>query len=92
VVEEKDTPLGVCSSSGTFGHSLSLGKSDLVVVLSNSAIIADAFATCYANKIKNEKDVDSVVASAKRHKKYIKGIIIIKENKIGIWGDIRLNF
>jgi ApbE superfamily uncharacterized protein (UPF0280 family) len=92
VVEKEDTPLGICSSSGTFGHSLSLGKADLVVVLSNSAVTADAFATCYANKIKNEKDIDSVLTSINKHKEYIRGIIIIKKNKIGIWGNIKLNF
>jgi ApbE superfamily uncharacterized protein (UPF0280 family) len=33
-IEGKDTPLGVCTSSGTVGHSLSLGKADAVIALS----------------------------------------------------------
>ncbi|MBC7324461.1 MAG: UPF0280 family protein, partial [Moorella sp. (in: Bacteria)] len=38
------SPLGICTSSGTVGHSLSFGKADAVVVLSPSAALADAVA------------------------------------------------
>jgi ApbE superfamily uncharacterized protein (UPF0280 family) len=32
-----DTPLGICTSSGTVGHSLSLGSADAVMVMATSA-------------------------------------------------------
>jgi ApbE superfamily uncharacterized protein (UPF0280 family) len=38
----KRTPLGICTSSATVGHSLSFGKADAVVILAPSAILADA--------------------------------------------------
>ena len=44
-INGEDTPLGICTSSGTVGHSLSYGKADAVVVLSPSATLADAAAT-----------------------------------------------
>ena len=44
-IEPEETPLGICTSSGTVGHSLSYGKADAVMVLSPSATLADAAAT-----------------------------------------------
>src|SRR3972149_6675538 len=48
----EDTPIGICTSSGTVGHSLSLGKADAVVVLSPSATLADAAATATGNLVR----------------------------------------
>jgi ApbE superfamily uncharacterized protein (UPF0280 family) len=82
-------PCGVCASSGTFGHSLSLGKCDLAVVLSKSAISADAAATAVANSIFSS---DDIAASIERFKNYqgIDGLLLIKDDKIGLWGKIEL--
>ena len=35
-------PLGICTSSGTVGHSLSFGKADAVTVTARDAALADA--------------------------------------------------
>jgi len=43
-------PRGICTSSGTMGHSLSLGTADAVTVISNSCPLADATATAVANR------------------------------------------
>ncbi|MGE4556356.1 MAG: UPF0280 family protein, partial [Desulfovibrionaceae bacterium] len=45
----EDFPLSLCASSGRIGHSLSLGRGDLVVVRSKSAAVADAAATALGN-------------------------------------------
>ena len=42
---------GVASSSGRFGHSLSLGQADLISVVAENANRADCYATAIANKI-----------------------------------------
>ena len=47
------TPLGICTSSGTVGHSLSFGKADAVVITSKDTFLADAAATAVGNIIKN---------------------------------------
>ena len=44
-------PLGIGTSSGTFGHATSLGKADTVTVFASSAGVADAVATKIANSI-----------------------------------------
>ncbi len=88
-IKSKDTPCGLCSSSGSFGHSLSMGRVDLVVVLAGSTIGADGAATSIANKIEKNTDINRVI---KRYKeiKEIDGILIIKDENIGIWGKIEL--
>lgn len=88
-IKAKDTPCGVCSSSGSFGHSLSMGKSDLVAVLSKSTISADAAATAIANKIIKPSDIDENIEHYKTIKD-ISGILIIKDDRIGLWGNIEL--
>jgi len=42
---------GIASSSGIFGHSLSLGQAEMVSVLSENPGKADSFATAIANQI-----------------------------------------
>ncbi|MDP2931727.1 MAG: UPF0280 family protein, partial [Chloroflexota bacterium] len=44
-IEGTETPLGISTSSGTVGHSLSFGKADAVVVVAESATLSDAAAT-----------------------------------------------
>ncbi len=50
-------PCGVCTSSGTVGHSLSLGKADALCVLARDTAFADACATALANLVKGPKDL-----------------------------------
>lgn len=88
-IEPEDTPLGVCTSSGTVGTSLSFGKADAAVIISTSAILADAVATACGNLVKSEKLLKKGIEFAKNIKN-IKGAIVIVNDKIGIWGEIKL--
>lgn len=88
-IEPENTQLGVCTSSGTVGPSLSFGKADAAVIISNSAILADAVATACGNLVKSEKDIKKGIEFAKNIKN-IKGAIVIVNDKIGIWGEIKL--
>jgi len=81
--------LGVCSSSSRLGHSLSLGYADLVTVISESAVFADALATGIANRVCTDADVSRQIDKAKNYR-LVKGLVIVKGNTIGLWGDITL--
>ncbi|MEE8324340.1 MAG: hypothetical protein V3R31_01660 [Candidatus Humimicrobiaceae bacterium] len=70
-MEAGQTPCGICSSSGSFGHSLSLGKSDLVTVMSRTATIADAAATAIANTINCEEDMDNAITRFKKFRLFL---------------------
>jgi ApbE superfamily uncharacterized protein (UPF0280 family) len=88
-INGEDTPLGISTSSGTVGHSLSFGKADAVVVLSPSAILADGAATAIGNMIKQESDIPNGIEFAKSIEG-LKGLLIIKDDHIGLWGDIKI--
>ncbi|MFC1917619.1 UPF0280 family protein [Chloroflexota bacterium] len=88
-IEAKDTPLGICTSSGTVGHSLSFGKADAVIVLAKSAILADAAATAIANRITSEEDFTRGIAFAQSIRG-LTGLVIIKGEKMAVWGKVKL--
>lgn len=88
-VKPNKHPLGICTSSGILGHSLSFGKASAVVILSRSAFLADAVATSVCNLIKDEKLIEYSIDYAKKIEGVL-GILIIINDKIGIWGDIEI--
>jgi ApbE superfamily uncharacterized protein (UPF0280 family) len=84
-------PVGLCTSSGTVGHSLSLGKADSVTVLAPSALLADAAATRLGNEVKagNQGSINAALAVA-RTIPGILGVVIICGKHMGAWGEIDL--
>ena len=88
-IEPADTPLGICTSSGTVGHSLSFGKSDAVVVLAPSAALADATATAIGNIVKAETDIEIALEFA-RGVSGLVGVAVIINDKMGVWGKVNL--
>ena len=83
------TPLGVCTSSGTVGHSLSFGLADAVTVLSASAALADAAATMTCNQVKSKNSIRKAIAFVQQIEGVL-GVVVIVGEKIGAWGDIEL--
>jgi ApbE superfamily uncharacterized protein (UPF0280 family) len=88
-IRPQDTPLGVCTSSGTVGHSLSLGKADAVVAIAASATLADAAATAIGNRVSRPEDIDKAIEFGQEISG-LKGIVIIISQSMGAWGNIRL--
>lgn len=80
-------PCGVCSSSGTIGHSKSFGKADCVTILSKSTPLADAVATATANLIQTEEDINKAVDFAMNIEGVL-GVIAIINKQIGVQGKI----
>lgn len=86
-LKAKDTPLGICTSSGTVGHSLSFGCADSVVILSKSATLADAVATATCNRVKSKSDLQSALEFA-RSVKGVLGVVIVIKNSLISWGKV----
>jgi ApbE superfamily uncharacterized protein (UPF0280 family) len=80
---------GICTSSGTFGHSQSFGKADAVMVMARSCLLADAAATGLANQVTTEDDITPALEAGKQISG-IQGLVMIKDTRIGLWGDLRL--
>ena len=88
-ISPEETPLGVCTSSGTVGHSLSHGAADAVIVLSRSTALADAAATAIGNRVKSADDIDVAIGQAQAIDG-LAGVVIIKDDKMGMWGSVKL--
>lgn len=88
-IDPDQTPMGICTSSGTVGHSLSFGRADAVVVLSKWTALADAAATATGNLVKTVEDVQKAVDFA-RAIEGVEGVVVIIGKKIGAWGKIEI--
>jgi len=83
-------PLGVCTSSGTVGHSLSFGKADAVCAVSKSSTLADASATAIGNLVKGKGDIRAALERGMEIDGVL-GALIIVGDQFGAIGDIELN-
>ncbi len=84
-----DTPCGICTSSGKIGHSLSFGNTDATIVIAESAITADVFATAVGNMVKSESDLEKAFGLLEKQAG-ISGALILIGEKIAVWGDVEL--
>lgn len=89
LIEPEKSPLGICTSSGTVGHSLSFGKADAVCVLSKSGALADAAATAIGNIVQTKRDIEKGLEKGKAIEGVL-GVLIVVQEKMGVWGDIRM--
>jgi ApbE superfamily uncharacterized protein (UPF0280 family) len=85
----RETPLGIGTSSGTVGHSLSLGSADAVISLSSSAALADAAATAIGNMVNTTDDIRKAIEQA-GNIEGLRGVIIIIGDQMGIWGGVKI--
>lgn len=80
------SPLGICTSSGTVGPSLSFGKADAVMIVCKDCALADTYATAFANQIQEAEDIDPCLEKIGMIPEIL-AAICIKEDKIGILGE-----
>jgi len=88
-VEKRDKPYGLCTSSGTFGHSKSFGRADAATILSDSCCLADAVATKLGNMVKTGRDIKGAIEAGKVIP-WVQGIVIIIGENLGLWGALEL--
>jgi len=89
VMDPEQMPAGICTSSATVGHSLSLGAADSVCIISSKASIADAAATALGNRITDRFKLKREIESM-RESKDIKGGVVIIGKTMASWGEIEL--
>lgn len=88
-LKAEDSPMGICTSSGTVGPSISLGKADAVVIIGSNAALADAAATGAANLVQKPEDLMKAVEFA-NNIMGITGVLAIKDDKMAAWGKIEI--
>ncbi|MBR6857394.1 MAG: UPF0280 family protein [Bacteroidaceae bacterium] len=82
-------PLGICTSSGTVGPSLSLGRADAVMIVCKDVLLADSYATAMANRIKTVNDLQSVIDRISDIPEIL-GAIAVKDDRMAITGRFEL--
>lgn len=88
-IKKEQMPAGLCTSSGTVGHSLSFGKADAAVILSKNVALADAVATATANRVQTADDIASALEFASSIEG-IEGALIVVGDAFGAIGQIEL--
>jgi uncharacterized protein len=88
-ISPDQTPLGICTSSGTVGPSVSFGCADAAIAIAPSVPLADAAATALGNRVKTKTDLQEAIDFA-RQVEGLTGALLIIGEKIAAWGDIKL--
>ncbi len=88
-ITEACSPAGVCTSSGTFGHSLSFGRADAAVAVAADAALADAAATALGNAVSSAADIPAALDFAATIPG-LRGCVLVAGDQMGAWGDLRL--
>ena len=90
-IKKRKTPLGICTSSGKIGHSISFGTSDSVTVISPSASLSDALATRIANDaegITGEDKITNALETADEYKKHFTGVLLVCDENVATVGRL----
>jgi uncharacterized protein len=90
-IKNKRTPLGICTSSGTVGHSISFGQADSVTVFAPESSVADALATSIANHATGEKEeelVENCLGKAEELREFFSGVLVVVGESAGTVGKI----
>jgi len=88
-ISPSEEGLGVCTSSGTVSHSLSFGRADAALIISQDTALADATATAMGNVVKNKDCIEKGIDLA-RSIDGVRGALVIIGDKLGSWGEIKL--
>lgn len=88
-IPAREMPLGICTSSGTVGHSLSSGQADSVTVVARSTALADAVATRLGNEVGKGGDLEPALELAAMIPG-LTGVVIVIGEELGVWGKLEL--
>ncbi len=80
-------PVGICSSSGRLGHSISFGDSDIALVLADDAVIADAFATALGNEVKTKESL-RVCFDKLKGVGAVRGGLVMIDGEAAVYGSV----
>ena len=90
-IKPRKKAMGICTSSGTVGHSISFGQADSVTVFASSASVADALATSIANGATGQGEVELVencLAKAEEFREHLRGVLVVVGESAGTVGKI----
>ena len=84
-----DFPLGICTSSGTVGPSLSVGRADAMMIVCKDVLLADSYATSFANRIQSANDLQPVIDRISNTPEIL-GALAVKDDRLAVCGEFEL--
>ena len=90
-IKKRERPLGICTSSGKVGHSISFGRADSVTVIGRSASLCDGLATKIANSAVGESSEDMAAAALEcgdGYRQFFDGALIICGDNVATVGRL----
>lgn len=78
-------PCGICTSSGTVGPSLSLGRADAMMIVCKDVLLADSYATAFANRIQTVNDLQPVIDRIQTIPDIL-GALAVKDDRLAVCG------
>lgn len=85
-IRPRKVPLGICTSSGTVGPSVSFGWADAAVVVSRDVMLADAAATALGNAVSRDGPLTECFAAIDRPG--IDGALVVRGGETAMWKDL----
>lgn len=85
-IPPRESPLGIATSSGTVGPSISFGCADAATIISQDPALADAAATALGNAVQADNNLDECFNAI--DKPGIDGALIIRGDEMAIWGEL----
>ena len=82
----RERPLGICTSSGNVGPSISFGFADAAVVISDDVALADAAATALGNAVTAEGPVQECFPAIDQPG--IDGALVIRGEELALWKEL----
>ena len=90
-IKARKKPLGICTSSGKIGHSISFGEADSVTVISKSSSVADGLATRIANEVTgstSEDKLSNALECCENYREFFDGVLIVSQDHVGTVGRL----
>ena len=84
--DSRKKPLGICTSSGTVGPSISFGWADAAVVVSQDVALADAAATALGNAVTAAGSLAECFSAIDRPG--IDGALVIRGEQMAMWKEL----
>ena len=88
-IEPARMPLSLATSSGTVGHSLSLGRADAALVSARDGALADAAATALGNRVQGRGDLAPALEWVAKIQG-VQGALVILGDRLAAWGELDL--
>jgi len=85
-IPSREKPLGIATSSGTVGPSISFGFADAATVISDDPALADAAATALGNAVSISGPLDNCFEAI--DEPGIDGALVIRGEEMALWGNL----